>query len=398
MPPKPTSEDEFQYLVSIRREIHRFPELGFEEERTATLIERELDALQISHHRLAGTGVVGIIEGGQVGHVVGLRADMDALPIAERTGLPFASEIPGRMHACGHDAHVAMLLGTARRLVADRDHVHGTVVLIFQPAEEGPGGAKPMIDAGVLEQPHIEALAMLHVDVRFEAGTVGLTPGPVNAACDEIHLTIEGKGGHGAAPHLAIDTIPAAAATVLALQNIAAREIDPLRSVVLTLGTIEGGYRNNVIADSVRLTGTLRSHDPVIRAALPERVQRIVDGVSAAYGTKAHLEMVYGYPPVVNNPDLAHWFTTHLAALEDISVVVADPTMGGEDFAYFAQERPSLLMRLGVRNEAQGAVHSGHSALFRIDEAALPVGVATLECFARTIGQHGIMHTTSDQG
>lgn len=386
MPLSSVAVDEYQYLLNIRREIHRHPELGFEEERTATLIERELDELAIPHHRLVGTGVVGLIEGALPGKVAGLRADMDALPVTERTGLDFSSEIPGRMHACGHDAHVAMLLGAARRLTADRAHLHGTVVLLFQPAEEGPGGAQPMIDAGVLEDPHIDAMAMLHVDARFPAGTIGLSAGPVNAACDEVHITIEGRGGHGAAPHLAVDTIPAAAATVLALQNIAARETDPLRSVVVTIGTIEGGYRNNIIADSVRLTGTLRSHDPIIREGLEDRVRRIAEGVSSAYGTKARVEIIYGYPPVVNDVQLAVAFRPHLATIPDVQLIASEPTMGGEDFAYFAQARPAILMRLGIRNEEEGAVHSGHSPAFRIDEAAMPFGVAALENFARFVG------------
>ncbi len=382
--------DEYDYVVSIRREIHRHPELGFEEERTAKLIERELARLGISAKRLVGTGVVGVIEGKLPGSVAGLRADMDALPVVERSGLPFASEIPGKMHACGHDAHVAMLLGAARRLMSRRDTLHGSVVLLFQPAEEGPGGAEPMIAAGALEQPHVDAVAMLHVDARFPAGTIGLIPGPVSAACDELYVTIEGKGGHGAAPHLAVDTIPAAAATVLALQNIAARETDPLRSVVLTIGTIEGGYRNNVIADSVHLTGTLRSHDATIRGGLEERVQRIVSGVAVAYGTRARVEIRYGYPPVVNHAGLARWFTPRLASLPGVEVVLSEPTMGGEDFAYFAQARPGLMMRLGVRNEAEGMVHSAHSPEFRLDEAALPYGIAALEQFARSVGEHGV--------
>jgi amidohydrolase len=389
-------QDEFQYLVDIRREIHRWPELGFEEERTAALVERELDRLKIPHRRVVGTGVVGLIEGGLPGAVAGLRADMDALPIPERTGLPFASEIPDRMHACGHDAHVAMLLGAARRLVADRAQLRGKVVLLFQPAEEGPGGARPMVEAGVLEDPHVDALAMLHVDSRFHAGSIGLTAGASNAACDELHITIEGRGGHGAAPHLAVDAIPAAAAAVMALQNIAARETNPMQSVVVTIGTIQGGYRNNAIADRVRMTGTLRSHDPELRAGLEARVRRLVTGVAGAYGATAHVDIIYGYPPVVNDPALVAWFRPLLAALPGVQVLTPEPTMGGEDFAYFAQARPSLLMRLGVRNEAEGAIHSGHSPEFRIDEAALPFGAAALERFASAVGASGGRWSPSD--
>lgn len=372
--------------LAVRREIHRHPELGFEEERTAAIVERELDAAGIAHRRVAKTGVVGVIRGTRPGRTVGLRADMDALPIGEDSGESFASEVAGRMHACGHDAHTAMLVGAARVLAAGRDSLSGNVVLLFQPAEEGPGGALPMIDAGVMDdEPKIEAVAMLHVDVRLDTGSISITPGPVNAAADEFHIAVFGVGGHGAAPHKAHDAIPCAAAIVLALQNIAARETDPLASVVVTIGTIAGGYRNNVIADSVKLTGTVRTTDPDIRAGIEPRIRRIIDGVAAAYGTRAELTVIYGYPPVVNDRELAAAFAEHVRSTTPIEVHSLAPTMGAEDFAYFAQRVPGLLIRLGVRNEALGAVHYVHSAQFRLDEGALPIGISTLVAFARAV-------------
>ncbi|MFN2459656.1 MAG: M20 family metallopeptidase [Candidatus Velthaea sp.] len=377
--------------VAVRREIHRFPELGFEEERTAAIVERELDAIGVEHRRVAKTGVVGVIRGALPGRTAGLRADMDALPIDENSGEACASEVPGKMHACGHDAHTAMLLGAARELQAARAALHGNTVLLFQPAEEGPGGALPMIEAGVMDaEPRIEAVAMLHVDVRLDTGTLGITPGPVNAAADEIHITITGAGGHGAAPHKATDAIPCAAAVVLALQNIAARETDPLASIVVTIGTIAGGYRNNVIADKVKLTGTVRTHDPDIRAGVEARVRRIIDGVAAAYGCRASLEMLLGYPAVVNDRALAQAFAAYVHARGGIPVVSPPPTMGGEDFAYFAQRVPGVLARLGIRNERVGSVHYGHSPQFRLDEGALPVGIRTLAAFARGVGDGSI--------
>jgi amidohydrolase len=377
--------------IEVRRLIHRHPELGFEEERTAALVESELDAIGVPHRRVAKTGVVGIIRGAEPGHVVGLRADMDALPIDEASGEEFSSEVPGKMHACGHDAHTAMLLGAARELMRTKDRLQGTVVLLFQPAEEGPGGALPMIEAGVMDDPKIEAVAMLHVDNRMNAGSIGITPGAVNAAADEFHLTISGVGGHGAAPHRAVDAIPCAAATILALQNIAAREIDPLASVVVTVGTIVGGYRNNVIADKVKMTGTFRTQDPAIRDQLEPRARRIVDNVAAAYNCTAKLEVFYGYPAVHNDVRLAEAFAAEMRRMNGVVVERPAATMGGEDFAYFAQRAPGLLIRLGIRNEALGITASGHSPKFRIDESALPVGIATLVAFARAAGSGRIL-------
>lgn len=371
-------------VVELRRAIHRNPELGFQEEATAAIVERELDRLEIPHRRVAKTGVIGVLRGGKSGAVAALRADMDALPVQERTGLPFASERAGVMHACGHDAHTAMLLGAAQMLGAQRKTFPGTVVFLFQPAEEGPGGAQPMIDEGALDDPRVDAIAMLHVDVRIEAGVVSITPGAVNASADELYITVRGKGGHGAAPHTAVDAIPAASAIVLALQNIASREIDPLGSVVVTIGTISGGYRMNVIADEVQMSGTLRAHDPKIREELERRVRRIVDGVAAAYGAQAETRIVYGYPPVVNDERLATAFAEYAQEC-GIAVRALPPTMGAEDFAYFAQRVPGVLVRLGVRNDALGAVHPGHSPEFRIDEAALPIGVRTLVAFAQGV-------------
>jgi amidohydrolase len=379
------ASDTIARTIAVRREIHRFPEPGFEEEKTAALVERELDALGIKHRRVAKTGVVGVIDGAKPGKVAALRADMDALPITERSGEPFSSEIPGMMHACGHDAHTAMLLGAARELIATRATLAGKVVLLFQPAEEGPGGALPMIEEGALDDPRVDAVAMLHVDQRFDTGTLGIAPGPVNAAAEELYVTITGVGGHGAAPHRAVDAIPCAAAVVLALQNIAAREIDPLGSVVITIGTIEGGYRNNVIADKVAMSGTIRTFDPDVRKGIEARVRRIVDGVAAAYNCKVEIKVVYGYPPVVNDDRLATEFSAYMMENTQIPIVRPDPTMGAEDFSYFAQRVPGVLMRLGIRNETFGSIHSGHSPLFKIDEGAFPTGIAALASFARAV-------------
>lgn len=380
------AEDLTARVVELRRAIHRHPELGFEEVQTQALIERELQSMHIEFRRVAKTGVVGVVRGARPGHVVALRADMDALPIDERSGESFSSEVKGVMHACGHDAHTAMLLGAARVLQSMRDDLHGSVVLLFQPAEEGPGGAEPMIAEGALENPKVEAVAMLHVDSRLAPGQIGVTPGPVNASADEFQVTVEGRGGHGGYPHTAADAIPATAAMILALQNIAARETDPLKSVVVTVGTIAGGYRNNIIADRVELTGTFRAHDPEIRNGLEARAQRILHGVASAYGVKASLKVIYGYPPVVNDVTLAENFSAYMKSQSSLEVERPAPTMGAEDFAYFARAVPGVHVRLGIRSEKAGATFPGHSAQFRLDEDALPVGVQTLVAFARGVG------------
>jgi amidohydrolase len=382
-------QDAIDHAIAVRREIHRHPELGFEEHNTQAIVERELDALGIEHRRVARTGVVGIVRGALPGRVAGLRADMDALPITEDSGEACASEIAGKMHACGHDAHTAMLLGAARELQGSRETFAGTAVLLFQPAEEGPGGAQPMIDEGALDDPKVAAVTMLHVDPRLSTGTIGITPGPVNAAADEFHLTIRGKGGHGAYPHKAVDAIPCAAATILALQNVAARETDPLASIVVTIGTIEGGYRNNVIADRVFMTGTLRTHDPAVRTKAEAKLRRIVYGVAAAYAARADLQVILGYPPVVNDPELTEAFAAY-AREQGFVVERPAPTMGGEDFAYFAQRVPGVMVRLGIYDEVVGSVHSGHSPQFRFDENAVPTGIKTLVAFARGIGSGAV--------
>jgi amidohydrolase len=385
--------DVAERAIAIRREIHRYPELGFEEERTASIVERELDALGIEHRRIAKTGVVGIVRGALPGKVAGLRADMDALPLTERSGESFSSEVSGKMHACGHDAHTAMLLGAARVLQADRANLHGTTVLLFQPAEEGPGGALPMIEAGAMDDPKIDAVAMLHVDYRLETGTIGFIPGACNAAADEFHITVTGRGGHGAAPHMSVDAIPCAAAIVLAMQNIAAREIDPVKTVVVTIGTIEGGYRNNIIADRVFLTGTFRSQDPAIRNGLEARARRIIEGVAAAYGATATLDVIYGYPVVVNDATLAATFRTYLIENSSMPVLSPPATMGGEDFSYFSERVPGLLVRHGIRSEAAGSTHPGHSPEFRVDERSLAYGIETLVAFARGVGAGAVFGT-----
>jgi len=374
-------------VVRWRREIHRTPELGFEEIRTSELVERELRSAGIEVCRVAKTGIVGVLRGARPGGCIALRADMDALPLQERSGEPFASGVANAMHACGHDAHTAMLLGAAVSLAKQRTSLAGTIKFFFQPAEEGPGGAKPMIQAGVMASPTVEAAVMLHAYPLLEAGAIGVRAGAASASCDDFDVTIAGRGGHGAAPHLGVDTIPVAAEIVAALQHIASREIDPLQSVVLTIGTIRGGYRRNVIADSTTLGGTIRCLNDSVRAGVPGRLERIVAGICAAHRASYSIELERGYPAVHNDPQLTSRVVDIARSVPEISSIVelSEPTMGAEDFAYFAQAAPGCLIRLGTGFPGVPDPPMLHSPEFRLNEAALPVGVALFQGLARSL-------------
>jgi amidohydrolase len=371
-------------VLRWRRRIHSRPELGFQERETSALVEKELRAAGLDVRRVVDTGIVATLRGESPGAVVALRADMDALPIEERSGLAFASEIPHVMHACGHDAHTAMLLGAAISLARDRARLAGAVKFFFQPAEEGPGGAQPMIEAGVMESPHVDAVAMLHVWPTLVAGTVGLRSGPMTASCDDFEIRVTGRGGHGGYPHNAIDTIPIAAEIVGALQRVVSREIDPLRSVVLAIGRIEGGYRRNVIADLTTMSGTVRCLDEDVRRTMPERIERVVSGICAAHRASYAFDFIPGYPSVHNDAALTQTVMQIAATVPEVRGVkeLAEPTMGAEDFAYFAARAPGCMIRLGCAAPDDLQPASLHSPEFRLDESALPVGVALLRALA----------------
>lgn len=370
-------KDEF---IAYRRDFHQHPELGFEEVRTSGIVAEYLESLGIEVTRVANTGVLGLLRGGKPGRTMALRADMDALSIPQQNDVPYKSTSPGKMHACGHDGHTAILMGVAKLLSEVKDDIPGTVKFFFQPAEEGPGGALPMVEAGVMENPTVDAVMGLHVGVNLPTGQVGLKAGPSSAGTDSITITLEGKGGHGAHPHGSIDTIVAAGHLIVAMQTIASREIDPLGSVVVTLGTVNGGYRNNVIAHTVELTGTVRTLDPVVRDSMPERIERIIKGVCETFRCKYEFNYHKGYPSVVNDPamaDLAEAAAQRLLGPENV-VRTANPSMGGEDFAYFAEKAPGIFLRLGAGNEEKDCVYPGHHPFFNFDEDAIPVGMAVL--------------------
>lgn len=375
----------FTYTRDMRRDFHMHPELGHQEIRTAGIVARELQALGLEVSTGVGqTGVVALIEGAKPGPTVLLRADMDALPIIEQTGAEYASCTPGVMHACGHDAHTAILLTVAKMLNQARHELPGTVKLVFQPAEEGMGGAEGMLADGVLENPRVDVTLGLHVWNENPVGWLGLAAGPTMAGTETFKVRVSGKGGHGAIPHLAVDPLLAGAQIVSALQSIVARNISPLQSAVVSVTTFHGGEAFNVIPPHVELTGTIRSFDPGVRATVVRRFDEIAHGVAAGLGCQVEIEHIVMTPALIND---AH--TTQIAQevarriLPESRIETSGPfTMGGEDFAYMMEKVPGLFMFVGSANPEKGLDYGHHHPKFDIDEASLPRAAALLAATA----------------
>ncbi len=368
-------------IVSDRRIIHSHPEMAYEEEQTSTMVKARLHDLGISFRSgLAKTGVVAHIKGelGD-GPCVLLRADMDALPIDERSGVPFASEVPGVMHACGHDAHTAMLLGAAQLLHDRRATFAGTVKLMFQPAEEGGAGAARMIEDGALSEPSVDAAFMLHVWPELDAGQVSCGPGPQLAGADAFTITIEGRGSHAARPHESVDPIVVGAQIVTATQMLVAREVDPTVPAVVTIGSFNAGNRSNVIPDRAVLKGTIRAFDDALFAHLEKRLGDLVAGVASALRATASIEFEMRYPPAVCDPAMADQLAASARSLLGPEAVhQSRPRMGAEDFAFVLQKVPGAMLWLGVKHPTWPSPKPVHTATFDIDESALPVGSSAL--------------------
>jgi amidohydrolase len=368
--------------VDLRHRLHRIPELGYQEHETARTIRAELTELGIEHIdgvADAPTATVCVI-GDPSKPCVALRADIDALPILEQTGLPYASIHRGMMHACGHDGHSATLVGTAAALHAIQGDLAVCVKLVWQPAEEGGGGAEKLVKAGVLDGrlgPRVRAIFGLHGWPGLPVGCVATKPGPLLAATDVFKATFIGKGCHGAFPHFGLDPIVAACEAVLNLQHIVSRDIDPTEPAVVTVGMIRGGTATNIIPDEAVIEGTTRSLGEAVRKFLRNAVARRCNGIAAAAGCTARIEWTPGYPATVNDPEMADYVArmTRQFLGPDRFIPAARPSMGGEDFAYYLQEVPGCFFLLGVEPAGQRGYHSLHSDKYDFTDAAIPVGI-----------------------
>ncbi len=370
-------------LKENRRYIHMHPELSFREYNTSSFIQKKLDEMGIKY-------VSGIAENGICAYIYGnkniesksmksilIRADMDALPIDEVSDKPYKSQNKNVMHACGHDAHVAVLLGVCKVLNNFKDKFGGVVKAVFQPGEETSGGALPMIEEGVLENPHTDVCVALHCDSDLDCGTIRVKPGSLYASPDDFRITVKGKGGHGAEPHNCIDPIMISASIIQALNNLISRETDPFDNAVISVGSIHGGSATNIIPDSVEIQGTARSLTNEVRGFLKKRIGETAEGICKTFGAECEYEYTELFPPLINDEKLAEdvYDSACRSIGKDKCVWGGAPTMAGEDFSYFSQNRPSVLFKLGCRNKSLGIVSLIHHSSFDIDENCLKTGV-----------------------
>lgn len=370
-------------VVALRRDIHMHPELGFEEHRTAGIAADRLHKLGFEVHTgIAGTGVIGVMRGSRPGRTIMLRADMDALPLLEENAHAYRSTVDGKMHACGHDGHVAILLGAAELIANGKDRLAGTVCLLFQPAEEGHGGARVMVEEGVIERFGIERAYGLHLNTKLPVGTLGFREGPFYASSDSIEIEVLGRGGHGSAPHDAVDPIYTAANFITSVQQIVSRHVDPIQPAVVTIASIHGGTIHNVIPRTVRMLGTVRAFSDDVRNAMPERIERVLKSCCEAMGAKYEFNYLWRYPVTSNDADQTRYARAlaERTAGED-QIVTAEKLMGAEDFSFFAQRVPACFYSLGARGGDESA-HPHHSSTFDIDERALPAGVRMMAALA----------------
>lgn len=369
-------------LIALRRDFHRHPELGYEEHRTSNKIKEFLKKEQIEYFESAITGICAIIRGNG-DKTVALRADIDALPLEDRKKCSYSSVESGKMHGCGHDAHTTILMGAAKLLNENKHLLKGNVKLLFEPAEETTGGAKIMIKEGVLSSPEVNGIIGLHVDERVPVGSIAIKKGVVNASSNPFTVKIKGKGGHGAKPSDTIDPVVIASSIILALQNIASREIPPTDAVVISIGTVHGGTAQNIIPEEVVFSGIIRTMKKEHREYVKKRFKEVVEGISSTMRGTAEIEIEESYPCLYNDDNMLKFLensATKIIGKEKIIKLDA-PYMSVESFAYFSMEKPSAFYYLGIRNEEKGTIYPLHSSFFDLDEDALPIGVA-VQCQA----------------
>lgn len=365
------------WLVEVRRDFHMHPELGKQEFRTQKRISTHLHDMGVACQEIAGTGVLGILEAGTPGKVVGLRADIDALPIQEKNTAPYQSRNSGVMHACGHDAHATIQLGAAKVLSALKSEFRGSVKLFFQPDEEGDGGAQIMVREGCMDNPHVDYVLGLHVMSYLETGTIEIRYGKLNASSDRVSLTVLGKSAHGAYPEKGIDAITAGAHVVCALQTLVSRNVSPLNSAVLSFGTVSGGEVSNALAEQVTLAGTLRTLDADTRAFCKRRIEEIATKTAEALGARAEVRIAPGYAPLINTDEIVRVVEqTGIRLLGKDNVLLKEfPSLGVEDFSYFLDRAKGAFFHIGCGNKTKGITAPNHNSAFDIDEECLAIGV-----------------------
>ncbi|MEY3920570.1 MAG: hypothetical protein RL634_331 [Bacteroidota bacterium] len=377
----------FESYRSVRHHLHAHPELSYKEFNTSTFIQQHLNELNIPYQVMAETGVVALVEGKKSDRVIALRADIDALPIQEENNIPYASTVPGVMHACGHDVHTSILLGAAKILNETRGDWEGTVKLIFQPGEEkNPGGASIMIKEGVLENPAPRAIVGLHVHPMLETGKLSFITGKSMASADEIYITVKGKGGHAATPHLTADTVLTASELVVALQQVVSRDRNPFSPSVLSICAINGGFTTNVIPSEVKLMGTFRAMDEKWRFDAHKRIQEVVDGVAKSTGAEIELKIDVGYPTVYNDPMITERARSIASETFGTSnVEEGELRMGAEDFGYYSQKIAGCFFRLGTGNKKKNIISGVHTPTFDIDEDAIEIGMRMMATLGATL-------------
>jgi len=363
-------------MIALRRDFHQHPELGMEEKQTSENVAKRLDELGLEVNiNIGGTGVVGLLKGKDKGKTVLLRADMDALPIQEENDVPYRSRNEGIMHACGHDGHMAILLTVAKILNAHREDLSGRIKFVFQPGEEGLAGARFMIEDGVLKDPKVDAAFGLHLNTAIPVGSLALRAGPMMACMDTFTITIKGKGGHAAMPEQGADAILMSAQVISTLQSLISKEVSPTTPLVVHVGTIHGGNAFNIVADQVELKGTVRTHDEILRKSMPERIDRIIKGVTAALRGAHELDYQFGYLPVVNDAamtELVKGVGAQVVGNEQILEI--PPVMMSDDMGFFLREIPGCYFFVGAANPEKGFDQPHHNARFDFDEDALIVG------------------------